>query len=190
MGRIIPTISRGGKGMEKGYVQIYTGNGKGKTTAALGLGLRAVGSGKKVIMIQFMKGSFTGELISAKLLGGQFEIFRIGEQKKFSWEMTEEEKEELRKQIETELFKVFQILKLQACDILILDEILGTLAGGMLSMEQVLSIIDLKPETMELVLTGRHAPKELITRADLVTEMNPIKHYYDKGVLSREGIEY
>lgn len=176
--------------MEKGYVQVYTGNGKGKTTAALGLGLRAVGSGLKVIMVQFLKGSSTGELESVKALDGKFEILRIGEQKKFSWQMTEEEKEELRAQIESELPKIIQILKLQVCDILILDEILGTLSSGMISLENVLSILDLKPKTMELVLTGRNAPQEIIDRADLVTEMKPIKHYYDKGVKSRKGIEF
>lgn len=141
-------------------------------------------------MIQFLKGSSTGELFSTKMLGGQFEILRIGEQKKFSWQMTEEEKEELRAQIESELPKIFQILKLQVCDILILDEILGTLTSGMISLENVISIMDLKPRAMELVLTGRNAPQEIIDRADLVTEMKVIKHYYEKGVQSREGIEY
>ncbi|PKM94746.1 MAG: cob(I)yrinic acid a,c-diamide adenosyltransferase [Firmicutes bacterium HGW-Firmicutes-1] len=176
--------------MDKGYIQIYTGNGKGKTTAALGLGLRAVGSGCKVIMVQFLKGSPTSELISTKLLGNQFEIIRLVAHEKFFWQLTEIEKTSLKQQLDIEIRRVFEILDKNLCDVLILDEIFGALTNEMVTMEQLNQILDLKPEGLEIVLTGRNAPEEIIDRADLVTEMKPIKHYYEKGIKSRKGIEY
>jgi cob(I)alamin adenosyltransferase len=176
--------------VDKGYIQIYTGNGKGKTTAALGLGLRAVGSGCKVIMVQFLKGSPTSELISTKLLGNQFEIIRLVAHEKFFWQLTEIEKTSLKQQLDIEIRRVFEILDKNLCDVLILDEIFGALTNEMVTMEQLNQILDLKPEGLEIVLTGRNAPEEIIDRADLVTEMKPIKHYYEKGIKSRKGIEY
>jgi len=176
--------------LEKGYIQVYTGNGKGKTTAALGLGLRAVGSGCKVIMIQFLKGSPTGELKSTQWLEGQFEIIRLVPQNKFFWQLTDEEKMILKEQLNNEINRIYQILEEASCDILILDEVFGALNNEMISLSQLNKVFDLKPEHMELILTGRNAPESIIERADLVTEMNPIKHYYEKGVKSRKGIEY
>lgn len=176
--------------MEKGYIQIYTGNGKGKTTAALGLGLRSVGSGLKVIMIQFLKGFPTSELISTKLLNDQFEILQLVPHEKFFWQLTDIEKKKLKLQMDQEINKVYQILEKSMCDVLILDEVFGALKNEMLSLEQLTELINLKPEHMELIMTGRNAPETIIERADLVTEMTPLKHYYEKGVKSRKGIEY
>lgn len=176
--------------VEKGYIQIYTGNGKGKTTAALGLGLRAVGSGCKVIMVQFLKGFPTSELISTQWLGNQFEIVRLVPQDKFFWQLTNEEKEELKFKLDIEINRVYQIIKEGQCDVLILDEVFGALSNGMVELDQLNELLDIKLDSMEIVLTGRNAPEVIIERADLVTEMNPIKHYYEKGVKSRKGIEY
>ncbi len=175
--------------MEKGYVQIYTGDGKGKTTAALGLGLRAAGRGLKVVMYQFLKGAPSGELESAPLLEGRFKIIRLAETRKFFGSMVEAEKAELKTRLKTELRQVEEVLADGYYDILILDEIMAALHGGLLTLEEILSLIDQKPTSMELVLTGRAAPPEIIARADLVTEMRPLKHYMDKGVPARVGIE-
>ncbi|MDY6825973.1 MAG: cob(I)yrinic acid a,c-diamide adenosyltransferase [Bacillota bacterium] len=175
--------------MEKGYVQIYTGDGKGKTTAALGLGLRAVGSGLRVIMFQFLKGSPSGELKSVTMLGENFEIIRLAESKKFFWTMNEQEKNELKKNMKGELDRVREVLTGEKYDILILDEIMAAIHGGLLSVEDVCVLIDARPPGMEMVLTGRSTPNKLIERADLVTEMHCIKHYINESVYARVGIE-
>ncbi len=175
--------------MEKGYVQIYTGDGKGKTTAALGLGLRAVGSGLKVIMFQFLKGTPSSELDSAPLLGGRFEIIRLAESAKFFGALDQAEKEELKARLKGEMDRVRKVLENRSCDLLILDEIMGAIHGGLLTVEEVSALVDSRPPSMELVLTGRKAPQELIDWADLVTEMNSLKHYMDRGVGARRGIE-
>ncbi len=175
--------------MEKGYLQIYTGSGKGKTTAALGLGLRAVGSGLKVIMFQFLKGVHSGELDSASLLGDNFKIIRLAESGKFFGALNDAEKKELRAKLRQELDQVREVMEQELCDLLILDEIMAAFHGGLLSVEEVCLLVDARPPGMEMVLTGRSAPQELIDRADLVTEMSCVKHYMDRGVVARRGIE-
>ena len=174
--------------MEKGYVQIYTGEGKGKTTAALGLGFRAVGRGFEVILLQFLKGMYTGELESIKQFEN-FNVLRIGETNKFFWTMKEDEKIELIKKTQIEWDDFTKQLKANPCDILILDEVMGAMQNGLITEEQVCKFMDEKPQGMELILTGRDVPKAVEDRADLITEMRKIKHYYDKGVKSRDGIE-
>ena len=175
--------------MEKGYVQIYTGEGKGKTTAALGLGLRAVGRGFKVIMFQFLKGAHSGELDSAPCFEDRFKIIRLAETKKFVGAMDEEELTELKLKLKEERSQVKKVLAEKSCDILILDEMMAVLHAGLLGVDEVLSLIKARPSTMELVLTGRAVPDEIVELADLVTEMRPIKHYMDQGVMARIGIE-
>lgn len=176
--------------LKKGYIQIYTGNGKGKTTAAVGLGVRAAGSRLKVVMVQFLKGGHTGELESAALLEPYFKIVRFEKTRGFFWNLNEAEKNELRKEIGEAYDFCLSIMKEQKCDILILDEIMGTLGNGLISEEQVLHLMDIKPDNMELIMTGRNAPGKIIDKADLVTEMTPIKHYIDKGIAGRKGIEF
>ncbi len=175
--------------MEKGYVQIYTGNGKGKTTAALGLGLRAAGSGLKVIMFQFLKGMHSGELDSAPLLGSSFKIYRLAESNKFFGAMNDAEKKELGAKLSQELVRVREVMEQEVCEVLILDEIMAALHRGLLTVEEICALVDARPPGMELVMTGRNAPQELIDRADLVTNMGCVKHYLDVGVASRRGIE-
>lgn len=179
-----------GLGVEVGYVQVYTGDGKGKTTAALGQGLRAVGRGLKVIMVQFLKGIDSGELEAVKRLQPQFTVMRFAKTRKFFWQLTGEEKERLKEKVKQEMKQLEDLLKAEACDVLILDEIMGAVHGGLVSLDDVCRLIDNKPRGMELILTGRNVPGEIADRADLITEMKNVKHYVDRGVTARKGIEY
>lgn len=176
--------------LEKGLVQVYTGEGKGKTTAAIGQGIRAYGNGLKVYMLQFLKGGKTGELNTIDELGDNFKIFRFEKPKDFTWNLTDEEKEELRLEIREGYNFALDVIKENKCDVLIIDEVMAVLSNNFLSVEEVIHIIDNKPETMELILTGRNVPKEIIEKSNLVTEMKCIKHYFSEGVPAREGIEY
>ncbi|MBD7913690.1 cob(I)yrinic acid a,c-diamide adenosyltransferase [Clostridium sp. Sa3CUN1] len=176
--------------LEKGLVQIYTGEGKGKTTAAIGQGIRAYGNGLKVYMLQFLKGGKTGELKTIDELGDNFKIFRFEKPKDFTWNLTDEEKEELRLEIREGYNFILDVIKENKCDVLIIDEVMAVLSNKFLSVEEVTYIIDNKPETMELILTGRNVPKEILEKSNLVTEMKCIKHYFSEGVPAREGIEY
>jgi cob(I)alamin adenosyltransferase len=176
--------------LEKGYVQVYTGNGKGKTTAAVGQAVRSVGNGLKVYMLQFLKTDPTGELEIAKLIGDKFQIFRFESKKGFFWTLNEEEKAILKTETDTAYKFAMETINNSKCDVFILDEIMGVLSNKLLTEEQVIELINNKPINMELILTGRNVPDSIIAKADLVTEMKEIKHYMEKGVYSREGIEY
>jgi len=176
--------------VRKGYIQIYTGDGKGKTTAALGLGLRAVGRGLKIIMIQFLKNGLSGELESVKNFESKFQIINFAQTSKFVKDMSVEEKEKLYALTQQELDRLYQIMDSNACDILILDEVFAALHAGLINTEQVSEIMKRKPEYMELILTGRIVPPEIAEKADLITEMKSTKHYADNGVKARSGIEY
>ena len=172
----------------KGYIHCYTGNGKGKTTASLGLALRSAGHKRKVLIIQFMKGNIEyGELNGVKMLSPYVVLKQFGRAEFVSKENPEavdidfakKGLEEARKQIKSGNW-----------DVVILDEINVALDFKLIDLTDVLSIIKSKPEKLELVLTGRYAPKEIIETANLVTEMKEIKHYYRNNVNSRKGIEY
>lgn len=173
--------------LQQGYIQIYTGDSKGKTTAALGLALRAVGRGLSVCMIQFMKGGGPyGEHIAAARLSPQLEIIPTG---RSGWVNRQNPDPEDVQAARDALLLARARLEGGGCDILILDEICGAIDLGLLSLTDVMELIALKPPGTELVLTGRNAPSELIDRADLVTEMREVKHYYKAGVPARIGIE-
>jgi cob(I)alamin adenosyltransferase len=176
--------------LERGCIQLYTGKGKGKTSAALGLALRALGHGLKVYMVQFLKSTPSGELLSAKKLAPDFTIFRFARaEREFFSCLSEREKQETADEVR-EAFSFVQRSAVDgACDILILDEILTVLQLQLLELRELLELLSLKPPHMELVLTGRQAPDELVARADLVTRMEEVKHYYQAGVKSRFGIE-
>ena len=176
--------------MEKGLVQIYTGDGKGKTTAAIGQGIRAFGRGKTVYMVQFLKSSDTGEMAVIKNLEPGFKLFRFEKQRGFVWTLNEEEMEELKGEITNALSFVKDTLKNNYCDVLILDEIMGVLGNGLIEVDEILDLIKIKPDNVELILTGRNAPEELIEVADYVSQINCIKHPFQKGIAAREGIEY
>lgn len=171
--------------MEKSCVQIYTGDGKGKTTAAVGLAVRAAGRGFCVEFVQFMKGRDTGEVASLHKLG--VEVLRASECKKFFAEMTEEERAQLRQGALEALEKIQGWL--DSADLVVLDEALGALQVGVLTVDELLSLIARRGGT-ELVLTGRNVPDALADAADLVTEMREVKHYYHAGQAARKGIEF
>jgi len=175
---------RGREMLDKGYIQVYTGNGKGKTTASLGLALRAVCAGYKVYMGQFMKGRDYSELMAPSLLPG-FTLEQYGSPEFLTGEPTEKDYE----RAENGLKKIMEVISSGEYDVVIMDEINTALHFNLLKTEDVLKILDAKPEKMELVLTGRYGKDEIIEKADLVTEMKEIKHYYQKGVPSRRGIE-
>lgn len=172
----------------KGYIQVYTGNGKGKTTAALGLALRAAGRGKKTYVAQFMKKGEYGELLSvAKYLNEFITIEQFG-LPGFHYTGEEVTEEELQAAL-TGVDAVKQAIESKKYDIIILDEVNVLLYFKIISPDLILKIIDEKPEDIELVLTGRNAPEDILKRADLVTEMKEVKHYYMQDVPARLGIE-
>jgi len=173
--------------MKKGLIQVYTGNGKGKTTAALGLALRAVGHQMKVLVVQFMKGrAQCGEVESAKRLYPYLTILQVGRETFVS--KSHPDSEDLQCAREGFLMARKAIQDRQY-DIVILDEINLAIDYGLIPLDDLLQIMDSKPETVELILTGRNVDPAVLERADLVTDMVDRKHYYGKGMAAREGIE-
>lgn len=170
---------------EKGYIHVYTGNGKGKTTAAIGLMLRAVAAGKKVYFGQFMKYGDYSEISIIKQRIPEIEMEQYGG----SCILGRDADDNDRKIAADGYNNAFNALASGKYDLVVLDEINVAQSLNLLSMEQVLALIESKPEHTELVLTGRYAHKEIIKKADLVTEMQEIKHYFNIGVFAREGIE-
>ena len=181
--------------LSAGYIQVYTGDCKGKTTASLGLAFRAMGHGLKVHMIQFMKGRGTnkmgwqeyGEWKAAKMFGDNFIIEPYGRPEFVNPKSPKQEDIDLANKA---IDRAIEIEKVNKVDILILDEINVAYMFNLISIDRFLSVISNKPYNMELILTGRGVPEEVVEKADLVTEMKEIKHYYYKGIDAREGIEY
>jgi len=172
--------------LTKGYVQVYTGDGKGKTTAALGLALRAAGWGLRTFICQFMKKHPYGEVEAIRQMIPLITIEQYGKETFVQMGKQEPEDYQLARQ---GLERARQVLRSGEYELVILDEINVALHFGLLPVPEVLELIDSKPAHVELVLTGRRAPQEILDRADLVTEMRAIKHYYDQGVPARKGIE-
>ncbi len=170
--------------LERGYIQVYTGDGKGKTTAALGLALRAVCAGNRVFFGQFMKGQNTSELKAPNYLP-EFTIEQFGDVR-FVIKPTESDKEMAYKAFE----RMSEVLTSGKYDLVVFDEVNTAMYLDLLPKEWILSLLDLKPERTEVILTGRCAPKEIKERADLVTIMDEYKHYYTNGIKARIGIEY
>jgi len=191
----------------KGYVQVYTGNGKGKTTAALGLALRALGAGKRVMILQFMKDQVysehkilpdLSERLTIETIGKPFFLIKEGsmpENELAKWKDKAvvfppgKPPQEYLELVATGVAKAKEFLSKGEYDLVILDEINVALFFDLVTWEEVQDLINSKGEGVELILTGRGAPPELIARADLVTEMREVKHYYTQGVEARRGIE-
>jgi cob(I)alamin adenosyltransferase len=173
--------------MELGLVQCYTGDGKGKTTAALGLAMRAAGRGLKVLMVQFLKGRRYGELEAAERLSDCFQIVQSGLDK---FVKKGEPSEEDIRLAHRGLQLAREAIMSGSYDVVILDEINVVIELGVLRVEEVLPLIDERPGGVELVLTGRYAPQEFYERADIITEMKNVRHCFDEGVPMREGIEF
>lgn len=170
--------------LEKGYIHVYTGNGKGKTTAALGLSLRAVCAGKKVFFGQFIKGMEYSELHAENILHN-FKMEQFG-RNCFIYNQPQEE--DIRK-AEEGLNKIEEILTSGDYDIVVLDELNIALYYKLFSVDRVIEILKNRKPNIEVIITGRYAPEKIIELADLVTEMKEIKHYYKDGVEARIGIE-
>ncbi|HID10221.1 MAG TPA: cob(I)yrinic acid a,c-diamide adenosyltransferase [Candidatus Latescibacteria bacterium] len=174
--------------MKRGLIQIYTGDGKGKTTASVGLAVRCVGHGLKVCFITFHKDPKRwgyGELEVLRKLG--VEVFGFAGHPHFDRRL---KPEDVRCECLEGLKFARKVMREGNYDLLILDEINISIGDGFLKEEEVLSVLDEKPEGLEVVLTGRNAPEGLVERADLVSEVRKVKHPYDEGIPGREGIEY
>jgi cob(I)alamin adenosyltransferase len=171
----------------RGYIQVYTGNGKGKTTAALGLALRAAGNGFRTYIGQFMKGQRYGELAAVKKLAPLVTIEQFG-RRTFLHVTTNPDPEDIRR-ARSGLERCLAAMLSGRYDIVVLDEVNVAVFFNLLTVGEVLDVLDEKPAAVELVLTGRYAPPAFLRRADLVTEMKERKHYYVKNVPARRGIE-
>jgi len=173
----------------KGLIQIYTGDGKGKSTAAIGQAVRAAGHGFKVGFISFFKPPEIfgyGEYKPMEEIG--IEVFHFA--KKHPHFYKEVSSEQLREECSKGIELVKELFKDESWDMLVLDELNIALRDGFLKEEEVVSLLEAKPEKLELILTGRGATEKVMKEADLVTEVKKVKHHYDQGVQAREGIEY
>ncbi|MBI4289218.1 MAG: cob(I)yrinic acid a,c-diamide adenosyltransferase [Chloroflexi bacterium] len=168
----------------QGIIQVYTGDGKGKTTAALGLAIRASGQGLRVLFVQFVKGRISGEHRFLEQCRA-FKLVKLNQGDSFS-----QSRQELTAVARESLAFAEKELLSGRYDLIVLDEVLVAVHMGLVSEEAVLTLIDKKPPATELVLTGRDAPEGVLQRADLVTEMKAIKHPHQKGLPARPGIEY
>ncbi len=175
--------------MEKGLIHIYTGDGKGKTTAATGLAVRAAGSGLRVLFVQFFKedDAPSGEKKILRSLEG-VELLRSNV--KHPMFTGGREEKNLRESVKRTFQEVRERVAQGGIDLLVLDEVMSAVNGGWLPVEELLKFLKERPEGLEVVLTGRNAPVELVKAADYVTEMLKIKHPFDSGVAARKGIEY
>lgn len=174
--------------MEKARIHIYCGDGKGKTTAAVGLAVRCAGRGNKVLLVQFLKSRDSGELYSLAKLP-DIEVMRGKESKKFTFQMNEEEKHALLIEHNKMFEQVLAKIKNGGYSLLILDEVIGALNAKVFEMPKLIEFLRHKPENLEVVLTGRNPAPELVEIADYVSEMRKVKHPMDKGIMAREGIE-
>ena len=170
-------------------VHIYHGDGKGKTTAAIGLALRMIGSGKKAFIVQFLKGTPSGEIKALIRMDG-VTVLRGKPDTRFVFQMTPEERNAVSQLHERQLQLAFAAAKEGRADLIVLDEALDAVSTGMLDEQEVLELIAVSKENVEIVLTGRNPSKELLELADYVTHMQKEKHPYDQGIAARKGIEY
>jgi len=168
-----------------GYVQVYTGDGKGKTTAAMGLALRAAGAGLKVFIAQFVKSEKYSEILALERFADLITCRQYGSG---CWLHGQPDEEDVRL-AGSGLEEVRRILEAGRHDVVILDEANIATHFGLLAVDDLMALIDAKPAGVELIFTGRKADPRLVERADLVSEMREIKHYYQKGVLARKGID-
>ncbi len=170
----------------KGFIQVYTGNGKGKTTAAIGLSIRAVGAGKKVFFAQFVKGKPYSEINVLKELLPAITIKQYGLGCFIKKQPTKADIESAQKGLQ----EIKKIIQTDSYDVIVLDEANIALFFNLFSVKDLIEIVQSKPPETEIIITGRYAPEEIIAIADLVTEMKEVKHYYNSGIEARKGIEY
>jgi len=178
--------------LEVSLVQVYTGNGKGKTTAALGQGIRCLGAGFKVILVSFLKNSGSSEFKALHRFSPQFQLILANQKLRgFYWQLSSEEKVETWQDCQAAYASVLELVAERVSDVLILDEIMAVLEYGIIPVNDVLFLMQqCRDKHIELILTGRNAPNSIIAGADLVTEMKGIKHPLANGISARKGIEY
>jgi cob(I)alamin adenosyltransferase len=170
---------------DKGFIHVYTGTGKGKSTAALGLAIRAAGAGKRVFIAQFVKSMEYSEIKILRLLDKYIDFKLYGHGCFITKEPAKEDVEAAKNGLK----EILRIMKSNIYDLIVLDELTIALFYNLLELNEVMDFLKEKPHRTELVITGRYAPQEIIEYADLVTDMREVKHYYQQGVLSREGID-
>jgi cob(I)alamin adenosyltransferase len=174
--------------MEHGLIHIYCGDGKGKTTACLGLSIRYAGHGNKVLFVQFLKSRLTGELKSLELLSN-IEVLRGKETKKFTFQMTADEKQEVLREHMRLFARIKTKLEQEEVRLLVLDEVIGACNTGVFDEGQLIDFLKNKPQSLEVVLSGRKPSSALLDLADYVSEVCKRKHPFDKGIPARVGIE-
>lgn len=170
----------------KGYIQVYTGNGKGKTTAAIGLSVRAAGAGKKVFFAQFIKGKVYSEIEAIHRFLPSITVKQYGQECFIFNAPTQDDRTAARKGFD----EISKIITSGQYDIVVLDEANIAIYYNLFTSDQLIDVLKQKPEETEIIITGRYAPLELVEFVDLVTEMQEIKHYYSQGVDARVGIEF
>lgn len=175
--------------MTEGMIHVYCGDGKGKTTAAAGLALRAAGCGKDVVFSRFMKGNESGEIAAMKQIMG-IKILENSENYGFYREMSEEDKKQITAEHNGILDRILESIKHRECDMLIMDEITYAYRFHLIDRERVDQLVKEKPAALELVLTGREPDELFLEYADYITEMKCIRHPYEKGITARRGVEY
>lgn len=176
------------KKTDLGLMHIYCGEGKGKTTCSVGLTVRACGFGLHVLFMQFLKPGTSSELNVLRELPG-IDVFHMTPTKKFSFQMTEEEKQEARENNRREFGEMVNMLTGDHYDMLVMDECLGAIEAGLMDEQVVLDFLKNRPEQLEVVLTGRYPSKALEEMADYVSRIDKVKHPFDKGIPARAGIE-
>lgn len=174
--------------MNEGLIHIYCGDGKGKTTAAVGLAVRAAGCGIPVMIVQFLKGKDTGELHALAKIPG-ITLLRGKASDKFTFQMDERELQQTYDENSKLLLSAVEAARAGDCGLLVLDEIMGALSTETVDADLLYSLVEGKPTGLELVLTGRNPPGWLVAAADYVSEIKKIKHPYDRGIPARRGIE-
>lgn len=174
-----------------GLIQVYTGGGKGKTTACVGAALRAAGQGMRVYFVQFQKGFDSGELNILRTIDN-IDVYRICSQEKFYYYMNDKEKELYLKAHKHAFESVVDTITQDPLkyDMLVMDEILGSISIGVIEEDEVLRFFENKPEHLEVLLSGRDATEKIIQKADYVSDITCVKHPYEKNITARKGIEY
>lgn len=174
--------------MENGLIHVYFGDGKGKTTAALGMGLRACGRGLRVLMVQLMKGRDSGEITAAAMLPN-FQVVQGPERIPFYFQMNSMEKSDYRSLARSMISQAQNMAAGGEADLVILDEILDAISCGIVETSEVAAFLQNKPSGLEVVLTGRNPPEEILELADYITEIRKLRHPFDRGTAARIGIE-
>lgn len=170
-------------------VHVYHGDGKGKTTAAMGLAIRSAGVGNLVVIVQFLKGSPTGEIEVLSRIP-EITVLRNQEDLGFVKWMTEEEKKQAEMMHNINLMQAIELINQGKCDLLVLDELASTYNYGLVDQNMVQTLLEMRPKDLEIVITGREPAQLFIDHADYITEMKKIRHPYDNGTPARKGVEF